>query len=329
MIMTKIKLALFIIFCVILAGLFIFAKSDMANTADDFANQSTLMNDNKGVNSKAQFDKQYNYQNSVKVAEDNKINSLSTITNDKVGNYPIEYYVGFPLYEGTMLSVNSSDGGFGPLQETHSGLGNCIDKMYDTGLFPWLEPFSSNPLSFLKSCKGGDHANHSWNSCRTHAAGSNLLKSAVEQNCTTPEQIKQFYDQYMIAAEGDYLIPALKRLKEITGKSENEIGPGTIACIFAIYVRWGSGKGKNQKGGYWCSQNLTSSMTDDEMIDSMMAWARGRSSEKRWICGGSIYKAMNAGTIDIYGSYQCDGSCGTLHKTKAGNTFGELFGKGD
>lgn len=101
MIMTKIKLALFIIFCVILAGLFIFAKSDMSNTADDFANQSTLMNDNKGVNSKAQFDKQYNYQNSVNVAENSSSGNSNTSTfgnwsglsNKYWGSWPIELFV--------------------------------------------------------------------------------------------------------------------------------------------------------------------------------------------------------------------------------------------
>ena len=114
MIMTKIKLALFIIFCMILAGLFIFAKSDMANTADDFANQSTLMNDNKGVNSKAQFDKQYSYQNSVKVAEDSSSSVNKTagfnlkgdgqfITDTTVNQY------GVPLYDGFTMNQESFD----------------------------------------------------------------------------------------------------------------------------------------------------------------------------------------------------------------------------
>lgn len=116
MIMAKIKLALFIVFCVILAGLFIFAKSDMANTADDFANQSTLMNDNKGVNSKAQFDKQYNYQNSIKVAEDSSSSGDQTayikdgqLVAKEHGQLITDTSInpsGLPLYDGWTMSVD-------------------------------------------------------------------------------------------------------------------------------------------------------------------------------------------------------------------------------
>ena len=35
---------------------------------------------------------------------------------------------------------------------------------------------------------------------------------------------------------------------------------------------------------------------------------------------------MNAHTIDIYGTYACDGSCGTSHSVELGKSFRELFG---
>lgn len=46
-----------------------------------------------------------------------------------------------------------------------------------------------------------------------------------------------------------------------------------------------------------------------------------------WKCGASVAKNMNKGSIGIYDEYFCDGSCGSSHSTKSGQTFGELFGK--
>lgn len=160
MIMTKIKLALFIIFCVILAGLFIFAKSDMANTADDFVNQSTLMNDNKGVNSKAQFDKQYNYQNSVNVAENSSGSGSSSgfnvngdgqfisDTSVNTGNVPL--YDGYTMddkYESYDINYQKFFDGSYPNVNLH-GLGDFTNKAAKNSVsyeFASDDPVSQKP----------------------------------------------------------------------------------------------------------------------------------------------------------------------------------------
>ncbi len=246
---------------------------------------------------------------------------------DKIGNYSIEYYVMFPIYEGTAYSINGSaaksDGGFGPLQETHSGLATCIDRMYDSDpvYFSWLEPFSTNPLTYLKSCPGNDHAKHLWKTCRTHWDGSVVLREAVKEHTQTPEDMKHYYDAYMTAAEPDYLVPALTKLASITGKGESELGPGTIATLFAVYVRYGPNN--------WATDGVTADMSEDEIIvrisDNAVAHASAQ-DKPRFICQRSVAKAMNAHTIDIYGTYACDGSCGTSHSVELGKSFRELFG---
>lgn len=251
--------------------------------------------------------------------------SLST---DKIGNYSIEYYVMFPLYEGTAYSINGnatkSDGGFGPLQQTHSGLATSVDRMYDSDpvYFSWLAPFSNNPLSYLKSCQGNDHATHSWTKCRTYWDGSVRLRDTIKEHTQTPQDMKRYYDAYMASAEPEYLVPALTKLSSLTGKKESDLGPGTVATLFAVYVRYGLKS--------WPTDGITANMTEDEIIDRISDNAVARASavdKPRFKCQRSVAKAMNAHAIDIYGSYACDGSCGTSHATDTGKTFGALFGK--
>ena len=255
---------------------------------------------------------------------------------DKVGNYSIDYYVMFPLYEGTLFQMNgdwdddgnfdggAGDGGFGPVQETHSGLGNTVDTMYDSDpeFFEFLRPYVDNPLLYLKSCQGNDHANHDWEKCRTYWDGTAKLRQIFLDNLRTPQDIKKYYDAYMIIPEKEYLEPAIKQLSSITGKSQNELGPGTIAALFAVYVRYSPKP--------WATEGLTADMTEDEIIDKISdnAYARASKNDKpRFLCQRSVAKAMNRGEIDIYGYYTCDGSCGGSHGTPSGKSFGELFGK--
>lgn len=254
---------------------------------------------------------------------------------DKIGKYSIDYYVMFPLYEGTLTQMNgdwdddgefegNSDGGFGPVQETHSGLANTVDTMYDSNpeYFSWLKPYVDNPLLYMKSCRGNDHANHSWDQCRTYGEGTKILRAEIQKHLTTPEEIKSFYDAYMIVPEKDYLEPALQSLSSITGKPADELGPGTVATLFAINVRYGT---KSEH-----TAMLDSSMTEDQIIEALNNYAVNRASavdKPRFKCATSVAKAMNAGTIDIYGYYQCDGSCGREHGVASGRSFGELFGK--
>lgn len=254
---------------------------------------------------------------------------------DKIANYSIDYYVMFPLYEGTLTQINgdwnddgvrddASDGGFGPLQETHSGLANTVDRMYDSNpeVFSWLKPFVDNPLSYMESCRGNDHANHKWSACKTHWDGSARLRAEVVAHTTTPAETKAYYDGYMGAAENDYLVPALQKLSSITGKPAEEIGHGTVAMLFSIYVRWGT---KNAP-----TSGLNASMSEDQIIDALSSYAVNRASsvdKPRFKCSAGIAKAVNAGTLDIYSYYSCDGSCGKSHGISQGRSFGDLFGK--
>lgn len=331
-----VKIVLFVVVSAALVSVFIFLKADIGNVADDYGRQASDLNGGK-ANSKSQFNKQFEYANEKKQEENqltnqngNKGSSSHTTSSDKIGNYSIDYYVMFPVYEGTMVSINSSDGGFGPIQETHSGLPETLEKMYawDTDFFSWLKPFIDDPSSYMYRCEvphkwpnrfnDGQGGKTSTSGCVSYKQGSEKIKEAVLQNITTPEDTKTFYDAFMEVNEPTYLEPAISKLTDITGRDIEDIGPGTVATLFAIYVRWGVKSN--------ATNGCTASMTDDELIDQMQANARAKSDESRWTCATSIAKAMNAGTIDIYGYYNCDKSCGNSHGVPAGKSFGELFG---
>lgn len=257
-----------------------------------------------------------------------------TSSPGKIGNYDIRYYCMFPLYEGYAFQINGdynndgkkdgkSDGGFGPVQETHSGLGNTIDAMYDADpvTFASLKPFVENPTLYLNGCPGNDHGNHKWERCHTHWDGSLKIREALMQAIGTDKRkMKMYYDVYMQVPEREYLIPALQDLEATTGRKPDQLGPGTVGALYAVYVRWGRQP--------LCVQGLNSSMSDDEIIDHVSDWAVGKASARdkpRFICQRGIAKGINNGTIDIYGKYTCDGSCGSKHTVSM--SFEELFGR--
>lgn len=331
-VMDWVKIILFVVGAAALVSVFIFLRADIGNVADDYGDQASELNAGKEY-SKSQFNKQFEYANEQKLEEAKEDNSSGSHTSsmDKIGNYSIDYYVMFPVYEGTMVSINKSDGGFGPIQETHSGLPDTLEKMYnyDTSFFSWLEPFINDPSSYMYRCEvphkwpnrynDGKGGKTSTSGCVSYKEGSEKIKDAVLANCNTPETVKLYYDAFMTVNEPVYLEPAINKLTDITGKPIEDIGPGTVATLFAVYVRWGVKAG--------ATNGCTSTMSDDELIDQIQSNARAKSGEERWICAGSIAKRLNAGDIDIYGEYTCDKTCGYTHGVPAGKSFGELFGK--
>lgn len=283
------------------------------------------------------------FLNDTSQGNDTNSGTVATVNTGNIGSYDIRYYVMFPLYEATLTQINGdwdddgvmngskSDGGFGPLQETHSGLPNTIEFMYDSdpAAFDYLKPFADDASIYLKRCNGGDRRNHKWpndaktTGCVTYWDGSLKLKQAVEPAIAgNAIKTKQFYDYYMQANESCYIEPALNKLQEITGKSANELGYGTVACLFAVYVRYGA----NQ----WATNGCTAGMSEEDIIRTITQNAHSRASsvdKPRFVCSADVAIRMNSGEIDIYSYYTCNGSCGSSHSISAGRSFGDLFGR--
>lgn len=330
------KLAISLVLLVIMISVCLLIVYDFDNTAKEYVEASNQQDDYL-FDSKAKFRKQYEAKVDAQIEEGSTGGSSSkdygNTDNGKIGDFPIEYFCMFPLYEAAdPFDVNKRDGGFGPIQETHSGLGTTIDRMYDSDpdTFSMLKPFVENPTTYLFRCDGNDHANHKWpnryrdgqggktstSGCVSHYDGSMKLVEALRPMLDTPEGTKKFYDEF-ITASREYFDAAEAKVMELTGKSKDEVGRGTVAALAGVYVRYGTGFSNNV---------LSPGMTDDQIIEACNAAAYSKGGEARFKCCLQLAKDVNAGIVNVYGHMQCNGACGTSHASNQNNMFGTLFG---
>lgn len=303
---------------------------DMHNVSQDFMMQryDSSIHDN---NSKLQFAKSYNVQKEKQSQNDRDQDKKGSgtgsggTTGETIAGFPLEYFCFFPVYEAgsDVFDVNMSDGGFGPIQETHSGLAMTIDGMYDLDPDYWkdLKPYVDNPLLYLKSCQGNDHGKHDWNRCRTYPEGSLKLIDTFKPIVSTPEGMYKFYNDFIEAEGKRYFEAAVKDCEEKLGS--DYVKPGTIGLISAAYVRWDIVSGRQK---IW--PGITNGMDESTAITMMMdnCYNAASAREKyRWHDCRQLIDSFNNGTGDIYGKLTCDGTCGSLHG--GGYTFGQLFGK--
>lgn len=326
------KLAIMITLCVIFIAIVMLFMQDVSRSTDEYKEYEESYS---FVDTKGQFRRKYDAGVDAQIEESqNGNNTISVDTdNGKIGDFPIEYFCMFPLYEAANpFDINRSDGGFGPIQETHSGLGTTIDRMYDSDpvAFSMLKPFVDDPSSYLYRCDGNDHANHKWpnryrdgqggktstSGCVSYYEGSMKLVGVLQPMLDTPEGTKKFYDAF-ITASREYFDAAESKVMELTGKSKDEIGKGTVAALAGVYVRYGVGYSNNK---------LAPGMTDDQIIETCNAAAYNRGGEARFKCCLQLAKDVNAGLINVYGPMECNGACGTRHASNPRNMFGILFG---
>lgn len=264
-------------------------------------------------------------------------NKTSLSDGDKFGNWPMDYYIVYWGYEGNVYSKPYIDGGWGPLPATHSTLPNLLDGLYehDPDGFAYLKPYVENPLLYLKRCNGNDRGNHLWpnkaltTGCVTYTAGSQLIKDVMLENHQPGEGMKFLYDACMIVYEKQTgaMEKCLSVLESKLGRSRDEIGHGTVATLYAAYIRYGTG---NERSLH-CTDALTSGMSDNDAIDSIDNYLAAHCSSDDYFrfgqCQRSVTKGLNDGTIDPWGKWRCDGSCGSGHGPSTDkDTWNAMFG---
>lgn len=338
----KIMLICFIGIVLLCAFAGFIVTMDMHNVSQDFMMQKydSSIHDNS---SKLNFAKAYDIQKQKQETEDRNSsgvggNSVNPgAVGETIAGFPLEYFCFFPVYEAgsDVFDVNKSDGGFGPIQETHSGLAITIDKMYDLDPDYWsvLKPFVDDPSTYMYRCDGGDHANHTWpnrykdgqggktstKGCVSYNEGSQKLVSAFQPLVSTPEGMYKFYNDFIEAEGKRYFEAAVKDCEEKLGV--DYVKPGTIGLISAAYVRWDVVTGRSN---IW--PGITHGMDEATAITMMMNNCYNASGgASRWKDCRQLIDSFNDGIGDIYGKLTCDRSCGSLHGGTY--TFGQLFGK--
>lgn len=266
-------------------------------------------------------------QNSIdKQIEDQNISinipqaGIVPVNGDKFGTYPRAWYAFMSVYESTdPLGINASDGGFGIYQATHSELGDLVDGLYatDSKYYADLKQYVDNPMSYLKSCQGGDTGHHSWSKCRTHPSGSRVLANTCSKYVSTPQGVLKWYNDCLTVHE-DTMKYALEKAMEYTGKTADTIGPGTVATSYAATVRYG-----NDKITY---KDCHAGMTEDQFIEQVNKNCFDKGGAIRFKCQTGLAKKLNAGEVDIYGVIKCGGECGRSHGNSADKCWGHLFG---
>lgn len=265
------------------------------------------------------IDKQIAEQNTT-TATDKAPAGTVPVNGDKFGTYLREWYAFMSVYESTSpLGINMDDGGFGIYQATHSELGDLVDGLYalDSTYYADLKQYVDNPLSYLKSCKGGDTGHHTWGKCRTYPAGSQILAATCQQYVDSPQKVLKWYNDCLTVHEKT-MKHALEKALEYTGKTADTIGPGTMATAYAATVRYSDDT--------ITFKNCHAGMTEDEFIEQVNQNCYNKGHGKRFICQNGLAKKLNAGQLDIYGVITCGGECGGSHGNNASSCWGHQFG---
>lgn len=298
-------------------------------------NESPFIERHLVVNSDAAVNKDGSVGNTGSGTSGGSIGQLGDA--DKFGTYPMDYYIVYWGYEGNVYSKPYIDGGWGPLPATHSSLPNLLDGLYeyDQQGFAYLQPYVENPLLYLKRCNGNDRGNHRWpnssltSGCVTYTEGSQKIKDVILANHTPGDSMKYLYDSCMIVYEQQTgaMEKCLSTLEQKLGKPRDQIGHGTVATLYAAYIRYGSGNDRSVH----CVDGLNPGMSDNEAIDSIDNYLALHCSEDDLFrfkgCQRSVTKGLNNGTIDPWGMWRCDGSCNSAHGPSTENdTWTAMFG---